>query len=305
MWIKFRKKTTNLITIKQPIVKNLNWLNNFILNKLKLNSLKRINLLNFFLLLIICWALLQIIRVSAIAQNIKDQVIKKVAVVTAQFSQKEKVFNLNQLSTDLQTIEETLNEIDQINTSIANTTLNLSKLSSDSKNLKKLSTLGLLLTESGKKIINLKELFNKIIFKNYGVSGIENIKFIQTELNVLESNLVQINQIIKNNKWSGLEPGSVEKLQSLARILDLSIIKIKPLNQLTQLGEDLLEGKKNYLILLQNQNELRPTGGFIGSFANFSINRGSIEKIKLTSIYDIDGQLLEKNCPTGAVIGSK
>jgi hypothetical protein len=297
MWIKFRKKTTTLVSIKQPIVKNVNWLNSFFRHKLNLNSLKRINLLNFFLLVIVCWAIFQVVRISAIANNLKEQILKKVAVVTTQFSQKDKALNFNQLSTDLQTIEETLNEIDQINNSIANTTLNLSRLTADSKNLKKLSKLGLLLTDSGKKIINLKELFSKLTFKSYGVSGIENIKFLQSELLALEDNLVQINQIINHNKWSGLEPGYVAKLQSLAKILDQSIIKIGPINQFAQLGDQLLEGRNNYLILLQNQNELRPTGGFIGSFANFHINRGSIEKIQLTSIYDLDGQLIEKITP--------
>lgn len=44
-----------------------------------------------------------------------------------------------------------------------------------------------------------------------------------------------------------------------------------------------------YLILLQNNNELRPTGGFIGSFAILDINDGYIEKLETYDSYELDG----------------
>lgn len=50
-------------------------------------------------------------------------------------------------------------------------------------------------------------------------------------------------------------------------------------------------GKKSYLVLLQNNNELRPTGGFIGSFAQINFENGKLQKIEVNDIYAIDGQL--------------
>ena len=44
-----------------------------------------------------------------------------------------------------------------------------------------------------------------------------------------------------------------------------------------------------YLIILQNNNEIRPTGGFIGSYAILDINDGYIEKLDVHDVYDIDG----------------
>lgn len=44
-----------------------------------------------------------------------------------------------------------------------------------------------------------------------------------------------------------------------------------------------------YLILLQNNNEIRPTGGFIGSYAIMDINDGYIEKLETHDVYDLDG----------------
>ncbi len=52
-----------------------------------------------------------------------------------------------------------------------------------------------------------------------------------------------------------------------------------------------LDGAKSYLVLLQNNNELRPTGGFIGSFARISFEGGKLKKIDVNDIYAIDGQL--------------
>lgn len=51
------------------------------------------------------------------------------------------------------------------------------------------------------------------------------------------------------------------------------------------------ESKKRYLILLQNSNELRPTGGFIGSYAVLELEKGKIAKLAIDDIYNPDGQI--------------
>jgi hypothetical protein len=45
-----------------------------------------------------------------------------------------------------------------------------------------------------------------------------------------------------------------------------------------------------YLILFQNNNEARPTGGFIGSIMVLDINDGELEKSQTHDVYDFDGQ---------------
>lgn len=49
--------------------------------------------------------------------------------------------------------------------------------------------------------------------------------------------------------------------------------------------------EKSYLVLLQNSNELRPTGGFIGSVAYITVKDGSITSNQVQDVYDLDGQL--------------
>lgn len=54
-----------------------------------------------------------------------------------------------------------------------------------------------------------------------------------------------------------------------------------------------LEGKKSYLVLLQNNLELRPAGGFIGSYAKLDFENGRLTNIKVDDIYNLDGALKE------------
>jgi hypothetical protein len=51
-------------------------------------------------------------------------------------------------------------------------------------------------------------------------------------------------------------------------------------------------GERRYLVLLQNDTELRPTGGFIGSFLFVRFIDGRLEEIKAEDIYAPDGQLV-------------
>jgi len=48
-----------------------------------------------------------------------------------------------------------------------------------------------------------------------------------------------------------------------------------------------------YLILLQNDTEARPTGGFIGSYLIVDLNDGYITKFEFHDVYELDGQFYE------------
>lgn len=53
------------------------------------------------------------------------------------------------------------------------------------------------------------------------------------------------------------------------------------------------ESKMRYLTLFQNNTELRPTGGFVGSFAEIDMDNGAIANMRLPGggTYDVQGQL--------------
>ena len=54
-------------------------------------------------------------------------------------------------------------------------------------------------------------------------------------------------------------------------------------------GSDIV---KRYVFIFQNNQELRATGGFIGSFGMMNIDRGVVKKLDIKEIYNPDGQLL-------------
>jgi hypothetical protein len=51
------------------------------------------------------------------------------------------------------------------------------------------------------------------------------------------------------------------------------------------------QGTRNYLILFENNMELRPGGGFIGSYGLLTLEKGKIVGFKIYDVYDADGQL--------------
>ena len=53
-----------------------------------------------------------------------------------------------------------------------------------------------------------------------------------------------------------------------------------------------LDGKtKQYMILFQNESELRPTGGFIGSYGMLKFEKGRLLGLEIKDVYEADGQL--------------
>lgn len=58
---------------------------------------------------------------------------------------------------------------------------------------------------------------------------------------------------------------------------------------------------RRYLVIFQNSAELRPTGGFIGSFAAVTVRRGSLERIDIPAggAYDLKGSTTALVLPPG------
>lgn len=56
-------------------------------------------------------------------------------------------------------------------------------------------------------------------------------------------------------------------------------------------------GPRKYLFLFQNNQEMRATGGFIGSYGLLDISSGQVRKFFIDGIFNPDGQLKEKIVP--------
>ncbi|MCX7928115.1 MAG: DUF4012 domain-containing protein [Patescibacteria group bacterium] len=74
---------------------------------------------------------------------------------------------------------------------------------------------------------------------------------------------------------------------STFRVLNMFASQAKPLIEVSPylLG---FESKRNYMIIFQNDKELRPTGGFITAYTLAKVENGNFEPILSSDIYDLD-----------------
>lgn len=102
---------------------------------------------------------------------------------------------------------------------------------------------------------------------------------------------------------SGFIEGDIRSLSGNEQKIISSIIKIDQIGELRNkilYARDIVsqtpdlvgvEKQKTYLVLFQNNMELRPTGGFIGSFALITFDNGKISDFNVQDVYSADGQL--------------
>ena len=84
---------------------------------------------------------------------------------------------------------------------------------------------------------------------------------------------------------------------TLPKELLADVNKLNPLIDLISSTSDFLPEifgfptPRKYMILFQNNMELRPGGGFIGSFATFTLDKGRVHNFTINNVYSADGQL--------------
>lgn len=80
----------------------------------------------------------------------------------------------------------------------------------------------------------------------------------------------------------------------------LNIVNFDKVKKLTSEGQTLVSNlpeflgvtkRKSYLVLFQNNMELRPTGGFIGSYGIMTFDGGRMSDLTVNDVYSADGQL--------------
>lgn len=106
------------------------------------------------------------------------------------------------------------------------------------------------------------------------------VDYIYREFSFLESQVLELKETPIGRFIPEIDFISVRELLVFSRDF------IKRLPSLVGAGEP-----KNYLVLLQNNMELRPTGGFIGSFALVRFDVAKISDIQVYDVYSADGQL--------------
>jgi hypothetical protein len=114
--------------------------------------------------------------------------------------------------------------------------------------------------------------------------------------------LESANQILSTLEISTLPKALQDRAAVAQKQLSELLTKTKPLSEALPglpalLGDDV---PRRYLILFQNPDEIRPTGGFIGSVGILTLNDGFVSDFEIKDVYEIDGQLMSRfNPPEG------
>jgi len=107
----------------------------------------------------------------------------------------------------------------------------------------------------------------------------------------------QVDAVNPNHYPSFLGLSKIQKsLLTLRKTTDNAATFIEDAKPLIKILPNLLgePDSKKYLILFQNDKELRPTGGFITAYAIFSIDKGIIHVDRSDNIYNLDATIPNK-----------
>lgn len=137
--------------------------------------------------------------------------------------------------------------------------------------------------------VTLKEV--KTLFSNV---------FNDSDYDVIESaRLISVNLELLYQDSSFLQ-GEIERIGGLSKRISSMNIDLDRLRHILLNGQVIAkslptllgaEKTKTYMILFQNSMELRPTGGFIGSFALATFDKGKLSNVEFFDVYTADGQL--------------
>jgi hypothetical protein len=107
-----------------------------------------------------------------------------------------------------------------------------------------------------------------------------------------EVNKINPNHYPKKFRGKEIRP-NIEKGISLANEAASFVAESKPLMESAPylLG---IDGTRTYLLLFQNDKELRPTGGFITAYSIANVTNGKFEPVASSDIYDLDNHYKPK-----------
>lgn len=157
------------------------------------------------------------------------------------------------------------------------------------------------ITEASIKATQLLKLTQNLKLSAIGLSnGSDNgeqLEQIQTLLNDCAKLAGLSAQLISEVSISSLPENYQPAFLAAQDAAKLFLQNAQSLNEVSSLLFDLLLGSKNILLVFQNNNELRASGGFMGTIGNARLSNGSIGSLDVRSVYDWDGQLKEKILP--------
>ena len=158
-----------------------------------------------------------------------------------------------------------------------------------------------LLAESGKKMTQALQIFDELKVSSQGVETANFNDKLRQNRDLLQESLNILNQA--NKEFLGARSLPVEYSETLVQALDQVEQLTGVLQRLVELQDLYLslfgDMPKTYVLVFQNYDELRATGGFIGTYGTLQVHQGEIKKLKIESIYNLDGGIYEQIAAPG------
>jgi hypothetical protein len=160
-------------------------------------------------------------------------------------------------------------------------------------------------SKAGVLLANTYDTFSKLRFGPEGIVAVNGAPNLKTLLTNIREATTEISKAA--TEISKVNPNSIPDQQRLAFLqiqnnLDSLGNSLEIIADLNNLASQILLGQQEILVLLQNNNELRASGGFIGTYGQISLSNGKIVSMQIKSIYDLDGQLNERIVPPHPIL---
>ncbi|HEX8923901.1 MAG TPA: DUF4012 domain-containing protein [Patescibacteria group bacterium] len=141
------------------------------------------------------------------------------------------------------------------------------------------------------------------IFKDKEIDWNAETKNLTNKLDLIDRDLGNLQGRLSGDtswippRWKGLVISTNDSINDYKRVIEAGREITTILPKLT--GAD--GTKKDYMVLFQNESELRATGGFIGSYGIMSFDKGKFIDLEVHDIYEADGQLKGHVEPPAAI----
>ncbi len=158
-----------------------------------------------------------------------------------------------------------------------------------------------LLTEGGISWTKFYEISKDVSVTPQGITGKSGQSNVLADMNEqLQSGRTKINEAI--TLLEQIDPSSIPTSKRIAfnearNKMEIARTGTAVIGEMFDLLVQITSGDKNVLLLFENNNELRPTGGFIGTYGAMRLQNGQINSLHISSIYDLDGQLKQTILP--------
>jgi len=113
--------------------------------------------------------------------------------------------------------------------------------------------------------------------------------------------LEDASRALENVDTNAVPESDRDRVAMLAGLVDDGRLAVREFVGISEVLASMLgrDGLRRYLVIFQNPSELRPTGGFMGSYAELDVLHGEIQRLEVPGggTYDIQGQLTTQFIP--------